>query len=75
MTDPKNTANQRLTQIKGFLPSQTHDMKTSWDPDSTVFPTRKELPEIPGAPAGAAWFWGKDDYVYSLDFSLIETLY
>ena len=31
------------------------------DPNSKSFPTRKELPEIPGAPKDAAWFWGKDD--------------
>jgi hypothetical protein len=34
-----------------------------WDPNSTKFPTRKELPDIPGAPKEAAWTWGPDDYV------------
>ena len=34
-----------------------------WDPDNTNLPTRKNLPSIPGAPEGAAWVWGKDDYV------------
>lgn len=34
-----------------------------WDPDNTSLPTRKNLPSIPGAPEGAAWVWGKDDYV------------
>ena len=34
-----------------------------FDPDSTRFPTRKELPDIPGAPPGAAWVWGENDYV------------
>jgi hypothetical protein len=34
-----------------------------WDPDSTKFPTRKELPQIPGAPPEAAWVWGDNDYV------------
>lgn len=24
-------------------------------------PKRSELPAIPGAPSGAAWFWGSDD--------------
>ncbi|KAF7557949.1 hypothetical protein G7Z17_g264 [Cylindrodendrum hubeiense] len=32
-----------------------------WDPQSTVFPTRTELPTIPGAPEQAAWVWGEDD--------------
>lgn len=34
-----------------------------WDPNCTQFPSRKELPNIPGAPEGAAWVWGKDDQV------------
>jgi hypothetical protein len=38
-----------------------------WDPDSTIFPTRKELPTIPGAPAEASWFWGEDDYLGRLN--------
>ncbi|KAI1615949.1 hypothetical protein EDD37DRAFT_672688 [Exophiala viscosa] len=32
-----------------------------FDPDSDSLPKRSELPDIPGAPKGAAWFWGKDD--------------
>lgn len=34
-----------------------------FDPDSDSLPKRSELPDIPGAPKGAAWFWGKDDEV------------
>ena len=33
----------------------------TWDPNSKTFPSRKDLPSIPGAPKDAAWFWGKDD--------------
>ncbi|KAK4959246.1 hypothetical protein LTR10_004048 [Elasticomyces elasticus] len=32
-----------------------------YDPSSTSLPKRSELPNIDGAPEGAAWFWGKDD--------------
>ncbi|KAK1140775.1 hypothetical protein N8T08_009881 [Aspergillus melleus] len=32
-----------------------------WDPNCTRFPSRKELPKLPGAPEDAAWVWGKDD--------------
>ena len=32
-----------------------------FDPDSSSFPSRKDLPVIPGAPPGAAWVWGPDD--------------
>ncbi|KAH7009729.1 hypothetical protein EDB80DRAFT_713762 [Ilyonectria destructans] len=38
-----------------------------WDPQSTAFPTRTELPRIPGAPEQAAWVWGDDDYVGRLN--------
>lgn len=31
--------------------------------DASTLPKRTELPAIPGAPVGAAWFWGKDDEV------------
>lgn len=34
-----------------------------WNPDSTRFPSRKELPKLPGAPEDAAWVWGEDDAV------------
>lgn len=34
-----------------------------WDPNCTRFPSRKELPKLPGAPEDAAWVWGKDDAV------------
>jgi len=33
-----------------------------WDPNNDVFPSRKDLPKLPNAPEGAAWFWGKDDH-------------
>lgn len=63
MTEPKNTANTRLTQIKDFLTMNKTATTIPWDPDCTIFPTRKELPVIPGAPAEAAWVWGDNDYV------------
>lgn len=63
MTDPKSPTNQRLTQIKDFLTMNKTATTIPWDPNSTIFPTRKELPEIPGAPAEAAWVWGDNDYV------------
>jgi hypothetical protein len=34
-----------------------------FDKNSNSLPKRSELPKIPGAPEGAAWFWGKDDEV------------
>lgn len=38
-----------------------------FDPDSTKFPTRRELPAIPGAPEGAAWVWGDEDGIGRLN--------
>lgn len=34
-----------------------------FDPNSNALPKRSELPAIPGAPDGAAWFWGSNDEV------------
>ena len=63
MADSKSTAQMRLTQVKDILTSNKTALTIPFDPDSTIFPTRKELPEIPGAPPGAAWVWGENDYV------------
>lgn len=45
-----------------------------WDPQSTAFPTRTELPRIPGAPEQAAWVWGDDDYVRNPPFMPAHSL-
>lgn len=63
MAEPKNNSNSRLTQITDFLTMNKTATTIPWDPDSTKFPSRKELPDIPGAPKEAAWAWGPDDYV------------
>ncbi|KAF2810797.1 uncharacterized protein BDZ99DRAFT_462116 [Mytilinidion resinicola] len=67
MAEPKNTSNQRLTQIKDFLTMNKTATTIPWDPDCTKFPTRQELPVIPGAPEGAAWVWGDNDYIGRLN--------
>lgn len=63
MADQKSPASQRLTQIKDFLTMNKTATTIPWDPDCTKFPTRKELPQIPGAPPEAAWVWGENDNV------------
>lgn len=63
MSDEQSTAGRRLTQIKDFLTMNKTATTIPFDPDSTRFPTRKELPKIAGAPDGAAWVWGEHDYV------------
>ncbi|KAF2462407.1 hypothetical protein BDY21DRAFT_383324 [Lineolata rhizophorae] len=64
MSDSSNSssAQSRLTQLKGFLTMNKTATTIPWDPDSTKFPTRKELPSIPGAPKDAAWVWGENDF-------------
>ncbi|CEO58827.1 hypothetical protein PMG11_03529 [Penicillium brasilianum] len=46
------------TQAPGQLP---------WNPNCTKFPSRQELPQLPGAPEGAAWVWGEDDQLGRLN--------
>ncbi|KAF2420015.1 hypothetical protein EJ08DRAFT_653937 [Tothia fuscella] len=67
MADNKATPNSRLTQIKDFLTGNKTASTLPWDPNSTIFPTRKELPTIVGAPEQAAWVWGEDDYIGRLN--------
>ncbi|KAJ5127157.1 cyclase [Penicillium atrosanguineum] len=38
-----------------------------WDPNCIRFPLLKELPQLPNAPEGAAWVWGKDDQLGRLN--------
>ncbi|MCJ1249650.1 hypothetical protein MMC30_006876 [Trapelia coarctata] len=67
MPDGPSTAKKRLTRITDFLMLDKTTMSIPFDPNSTKFPSRKELPDIPGAPKGAAWVWGEDDYIGHLN--------
>jgi hypothetical protein len=54
MTDAsKLKASDRLTKITDALTFNKTATTVPFDPDCTRFPSRKELPEIPGAPTGA----------------------
>jgi hypothetical protein len=54
MADACNVkANNRLTKIADILTFNKIATTIPFDPDSTKFPSRKELPEIPEAPPGA----------------------
>lgn len=66
-SNQKSTASLRLTQVKDFLTGNKTATTIPWDPNSTKFPTRKELPVIEGAPEQAAWVWGSDDYIGRLN--------
>ena len=57
------SASERLAQVARLVGTPKSPSELPWDPELTTFPTRKNLPSIPGAPEGAAWVWGKDDQV------------
>lgn len=67
MSSLSDKANARLTAVADFLTMNKRADTIPWDPNSTIFPARKDLPEIPNAPKGAAWVWGKDDYLGRLN--------
>ncbi|KIV93106.1 hypothetical protein PV10_04347 [Exophiala mesophila] len=62
MSDAISATGRRLSQIRDSVLGKTATT-IPFDPDSTSFPTRHNLPAIPGAPEQAAWVWGKDDYI------------
>ena len=66
MSDILSKATQRLSQTKDFFMGKTA-MAIPWDPNSTYFPLRKDLPKIRGAPDDAAWVWGEDDNIGRLN--------
>lgn len=49
-----------------MAPSIQDPANLPWNPSNTQFPSRKDLPKLADAPEGAAWVWGKDDYVSCL---------
>jgi hypothetical protein len=67
------TSSKRLSAISGHIDqrklSDTMTETTQapdqlpWNPNCTKFPSRKDLPQLPGAPEGAAWVWGEEDQV------------
>lgn len=61
------TGGRRLGQIKDILSGSKSNNMTPWDPASTNFPSRSQLPPIAGAPKDAAWFWGDDDQLGRLN--------
>ena len=74
MSSNQSSSQRRLSQVKDFLTLNKRPTSIPWDPDCTIFPTRKELPQINGAPDGAAWVWGADDWVQDT-FLLQEKVY
>ncbi len=65
------TAQSRLAQIKDFLTMNKTATTIPFDPDSTKFPHRKDVPQAKYAPEGVptAWVWGENDMVNVLIFT------
>ena len=65
MTDGTSTAQSRLGQVKDFLTLNKSATTIPFDPDSTRFPRRKDVPQPSYAPSGlqTAWVWGENDNV------------
>ena len=63
MSDGQSFAQRRLTQVKDILTFNKTATTIPFDPESTVFPARKDVPQVSNAPAGAAWVWGEHDFV------------
>lgn len=63
----EGTAAKRLSQVAATITGGTGGssiLSLPWNPDSTSFPTRKELPSLgDNVPEGAAWVWGSDDQI------------
>ncbi|KAL9068038.1 MAG: hypothetical protein Q9161_006483 [Pseudevernia consocians] len=69
MADSKSIAQGRLGQVKDFLTMQKPATTIPFDPSSTKFPQRKDVPQAPYAPPGVptAWVWGETDFLGRLN--------
>ncbi|KAF7898285.1 hypothetical protein EAF00_004731 [Botryotinia globosa] len=67
MSDMQSKVNSRLTQVTDFLTGNKTATTIPFDPNSTKFPNRKDVPRREDAPEGAAWVWGPDDYIGRLN--------
>lgn len=65
MADSKAEAQRRLGQVKDFLTMNKTAVTIPFDPNSTSFPRRKDVPQPSYAPPGVptAWVWGENDNV------------
>ncbi|KAI9803963.1 MAG: hypothetical protein M1833_000244 [Piccolia ochrophora] len=67
MVNEKSSAGRRLSQVSDLLTFQKTATTIPFDPESTRFPTRKDVPRAQGAPEEAAWVWGEDDQLGRLN--------
>ncbi|PQE04943.1 cyclase protein [Rutstroemia sp. NJR-2017a BBW] len=68
MSDIQSKAYGRLTKVADFITGNKTATTIPFDPNSTKFPLRKDVPLREDAPEGAsAWVWGNDDYIGRLN--------
>lgn len=69
MAESKSVAQSRLGQVKDFLTMSSTATTIPFDPDSTKFPRRKDVPQAHHAPRGVptAWVWGENDFIGRLN--------
>ena len=69
MAENKSTAQRRLSQVKDFLTMNKTAATIPFNPDSSKFPLRKDVPQAPYAPPGVptAWVWGETDFIGRLN--------
>ena len=65
MATGRSTAQSRLGQVKDFLTMEKTATTIPFDPNSTKFPRRRDVPQPSYAPSGVqtAWVWGESDQV------------
>lgn len=63
MASLKGSPGARLEQLKEIIIPSKLPTSIPFDPDSTKFPKRKDVPQAPYSPHGVqtAWVWGEHD--------------
>ncbi len=63
MASYKSSTHARLEQLKNAFTSVRVATSIPFDPNCTIFPKRKDVPQAPYSPPGVqtSWVWGVDD--------------
>ena len=69
MASHRPSSQARLEQVKDFLTSNKTATAIPFDPDCTIFPKRKDVPQASYAPSGVqtSWVWGENDFLGRLN--------
>ncbi|MCJ1261807.1 hypothetical protein MMC22_001675 [Lobaria immixta] len=67
MSEIMESAQRQMNEVEDIVIAKKTATTIPFDPDATEFPTRKQLPRIPGTPEGSAWVWGENDHLGRLN--------